>query len=161
MSETKSLCDLCLDREGCPFNPAPFGVISTCRKYISSASRSKATVDLQELIENREGLIFSEGTGHTFQLLTKAYHFLNHYNIHQELQDEVEELLRLNEIHENTVHLPDRLFEGFNYYASDVFNGGVFNLFNNIAPPGFYFGTLEGDGACYGWFKFEGGDFDE
>jgi hypothetical protein len=32
------------------------------------------------------------------------------------------------------------------------------DYFNSFAPEGFYFGTTEGDGACFGWFKYETGE---
>jgi len=37
--------------------------------------------------------------------------------------------------------------------AAYLWNEEVYNLFNHLAPAGYYFGSLEGDGACIGWFK--------
>ena len=36
-----------------------------------------------------------------------------------------------------------------------ILNEDIFNLFNEIAPDGYYFGNIEGDGACFGFFKYE------
>lgn len=41
--------------------------------------------------------------------------------------------------------------------ASELITSAI-DAFNNIAPPGMYFGTLEGDGADFGWWHFDNDD---
>jgi hypothetical protein len=38
--------------------------------------------------------------------------------------------------------------------ASYLFNETVFNFLNSICPKGYYFGSSEGDGALFGFFKY-------
>jgi len=56
--------------------------------------------------------------------------------------------------------VPDRLIDAFNdapdytveqMYAFDE----IIDWLEEIAPDGMVFGTQEGDGACYGWWKVE------
>lgn len=59
----------------------------------------------------------------------------------------------------------DRLiYESFNALvgeeSEDVINGllgEMFNLMEDLAPHDYYFGTIEGDGACFGYFPYESG----
>jgi len=35
----------------------------------------------------------------------------------------------------------------------------LINLMEDLAPVGYYFGTAEGDGACFGYFPFDEQDY--
>jgi hypothetical protein len=43
------------------------------------------------------------------------------------------------------------------YYFHDIV-AEVFDTLNEIAPEGFYFGSTEGDGSDFGWWRWEPAD---
>ena len=99
--------------------------------------------DLQELIKQKGGLIFSEGTLNLTHLLPTAYDVIVEFNLSDNIKEEIEKIF-------SNIDSQDKEEE-----ASYIFNEDIFNLFNDIAPEGFYFSSHPGDGACFGWWKVE------
>ena len=115
--------------------------------------------DLQELIIKKEGLIFSEGTLNLTHLLAAAYDLIVEFNLDSNLEKDIEKVFTNDEKNLPTYH---NQYYGYieipkdkEEEASYIFNEDIFNLFNDVAPEGFYFGNIEGDGACFGWFVIE------
>jgi hypothetical protein len=129
---------------------------------------------LQEVIINNGGFILSDGTLNLQHLLPKAYDLLSNYEIDKpELKQEILDCFELEyygadkefskeqfidkelSLFVEQYHGDAELMDDKQELASYLWNEDIFNLFNNIAPTGYYFGSSEGDGACIGWFKFE------
>lgn len=114
--------------------------------------------DLQRDICKKGGLILSDGTLNLEHLLPKAHDLLRDYNINPSLRKEIRKLFVVRgwengddmwtHVYHGRVRIKD------DEQASYLWNEDVYNYFNNIAPNGYYFGSLEGDGACIGWFKY-------
>lgn len=45
--------------------------------------------------------------------------------------------------------------DSFEERASEFLNEDLFDALNYFAPDGFYFGSTEGDGSCYGFWETE------
>ena len=119
--------------------------------------------DLQELIKQKGGLIFSEGTLNLTHLLPTAYDVIVEFNLSDNIKEEIEKIFSNTDSQDNEKNLPTFNNQYYGYItitedkeeeASYIFED-IFDLFNDIAPEGFYFGNLEGDGACFGWFVVE------
>ncbi len=121
--------------------------------------------DFQKTVRQHGGYIFSDGTLNLTHLLPKVYDLLLAYNIRNtELKKAIEDVFCNTDNEEE-----EKVFPTFNnqYYsrieipiekeedASYIFNEDVFNFFNDISPSGYYFGSSEGDGACFGWWTIE------
>src|SRR5206468_6757772 len=129
------------------------------------AEMSKVEQLKAEIIKHG-GFILSDGTLNLTHLLPKAYdlmvgaeldcetlkqYILAVFNVDAEdLQVIREHGLFFAQYHGMCKVAEDKQIE-----ASEIWNEDVFNLFNNISPEGFSFGSSEGDGACIGWFKYE------
>jgi len=120
--------------------------------------------DLQELIIKKEGLIFSEGTLNLTHLLSAVYDLIVEFNLDSNLEKDIEKVFTNTDPEDDEKNLPTYHNQYYGYIeipkdkeeeASYIFNEDIFDLFNDIAPEGFYFGNLEGDGACFGWFVVE------
>lgn len=110
----------------------------------------------QETVKKGEGFIFSEGTHNYQALLSKSYDLIINFNIRTHLRTEIEKALGnpkgesaerayfYNELPEYNIDL-----------LSSLWNDDVFYFFEDLTPKGYYFGTSEGDGSCFGWFKSE------
>ena len=115
----------------------------------------KTKKDLQELIIKKGGLIFSEGTLSLVHLLPAAYDLIVEFNLNSNLEKDIKKVFS-NTDTEPTYHnqyygyitIPEDKEEE----ASYIFNEDIFNL---MICAGIYFGNLEGDGACFGWFMIE------
>lgn len=107
---------------------------------------------LKKEIEQKEGLIFSTDTLKTDDLLTSAYSFLKAYELNEQLQKNIAEVFTEEPTNENYYYSRTEIKEGKEEESGYLFNEDVFNYFNEIAPDSYYFGTSEGDGACFGWF---------
>lgn len=129
---------------------------------------------LQADIRKREGYILSDGTLQNSTLLAKAFDLIVAYNFsaakRKNLLDEIARCFTWSNIEyqKDFAHLfPHASLDIPRFYsyceiveaqqedASWIWNESLYNLFNNIAPKGYYFGSSEGDGACIGWFKIE------
>lgn len=103
-----------------------------------------------------ENAVFSEGTLNLEHLLAKAYDFLKKRGYEGDLLGDILDCYEFDQEFSEK----DSLFTA-QYYswaklkdeekASWVWEK-VCDFFDSIAPEGYYFGTLEGDGACFGWF---------
>ena len=93
-------------------------------------------------LEAHEGYILSEGTLVPEDLLDVFVGFIvDEAQEGQALSDEL-----LDDYHEES------LFSWENYsWALEE----CYDILNELAPEGYYFGTMEGDGACFGFFKEE------
>jgi hypothetical protein len=49
----------------------------------------------------------------------------------------------------------ESLYEPLQEHLSILLNEEVFPKMDDIAPEGTYFGTLEGDGACFGFWRIQ------
>ncbi len=96
----------------------------------------------QDYISNDEGMVVSCDTLKTSDLLKKFAGIVYHYRLPfpnlrdldllmEEYSDQLDEIENANEV----------LHELFDY-------------FEDIAPTGFYFSSQEGDGACFGFWKY-------
>lgn len=120
--------------------------------------------DLQELIIKKEGLIFSEGTLNLTHLLPAAYNLIVEFNLDSNLEKDIEKVFTNTDPEDDELNLPTYHNQYYGYIiipedkeeeASYIFNEDIFNLFNDIAPEGYYFSSHSGDGACFGWFMME------
>lgn len=121
--------------------------------------------NLQKDIKKAEGYILSDGTCNLTHILPKCYDLIVAYNLRTDIKTEITKVFvntlattskeKLLPTFENQyysrIEIPDNKQEESGY----IFNELIFNYFNNISPKGFYFGSSEGDGACFGWFKIE------
>ena len=104
-----------------------------------------ARSNLQRLIRNRKGLVISEATHRVSDLLEAAYAVIKRFELQPDFKSDLFVLACKGE---------DELNHGDSREkASDMWNQEIVDYFNMIAPRGYYFGTHEGDGACFGWFK--------
>lgn len=122
--------------------------------------------ELQNDIKRNNGYILSDGTLNLQHLLPKAYDLIITYNLrgYRELLAEIRSCFV---IQEDTFHTIDgglfrlqyhgmaSLEESLMERASDIWNESIFNVFNELTPNHYYFGSSEGDGACIGWFQNE------
>jgi hypothetical protein len=121
--------------------------------------------DFRYYTKQNGGFILSDGTLNLQHLLAKAYDFIQHYQIEgkDELLDEIWNLYTFeNDIQDEKCDLFRFQFvswanlkddEESQMTASYIWNEDIYNLFNEISPVGFYFGSSESDGACIGWFE--------
>ena len=88
--------------------------------------------------------------------IPKAYDLLQAYNLNSNLEKDIESVFVgetptfYNQFYGNTKLNAEKQEE-----ASYIWDEDIYNFFNEIAPDGFYFGSSEGDGACFGFFKYE------
>lgn len=107
-------------------------------------------------VKQDNGYILSDGT-HDYQaLLCKSYDLLVNFNIRTHLKKEIEKALGLpKDASAERLYFYSELPEYDIDVLASLWNDDVFYLFEDLTPNGYYFGTLEGDGACFGWFKLE------
>lgn len=112
--------------------------------------------ELQKEIVEKDGIILSDGTLNIQHLLPKAYDLIQAYNLSDELEKAIEGVFVgeaptfYNQFYGQTI-----LHESKREEAEYLWNEDIYNLFNNLATEGFYFGSSEGDGACIGFFKYD------
>lgn len=134
---------------------------------------------LQQTIKKHGGYIFSDGTLNMLHLLTKAGDFITGWNLKISpksrhikpqaiyanivncMHGDKETISKLKQkktglfyeqYYGNIELKPDHEQDYSAHYVWDDFE----SLAQQIAPDGYYFGTSEGDGACIGFFKYEG-----
>jgi hypothetical protein len=105
-----------------------------------------------EMVVKKQGFIISEATMKVSDLLKVAHMILNAYSLNPALRVKIEELFQHFMVSAYDT-LSDELDLDRNEDASYLWNEEIFNYFNKLAPPNYYFGSHEGDGACYGWFE--------
>lgn len=139
--------------------------------------------ELQKNIVQNHGYIFSDGTLNLLHLLTKAGDLIDGYNLkakitkywtprYRDFLKQFQPTEYANEYEPDIMHqlakrkkslymaqyyglielIPDGQVEYGHYHLWDDFE----SYMNNIAPSGYYFGSSDGDGACIGWFRYEG-----
>lgn len=112
--------------------------------------------ELQKEIVGKDGIILSDGTLNIQHLLPKAYDLIQAYKLSDALEKAIEAVFIgeaptfYNQFYGDTKLNPNKEEE-----ANYLWNEDIFNLFNEITPDGFYFGSSEGDGACIGFFKYD------
>lgn len=89
------------------------------------------------------GFVVSDGTLNPFHLLESYFDILHRFHLEPSFKEEAKEILQKyfdgkeDEINMETV--------------SELIND-FYDYFNEVIPENFYFGSLEGDGACIGFF---------
>jgi hypothetical protein len=137
---------------------------------------------LQQDIKKHGGFIFSDGTCNLLHLLTKAGDLIDAYNLKSRKTDywtpRYKDFLKqfepteyakdtrpgiMQELKNRKISLfvaqyhgliqliPEKDVEYSHYLLWNDFE----SFMQRIAPKGYYFGTSEGDGACFGWFRFQ------
>jgi len=130
-----------------------------------------AIKDFQKTVRSFGGYVLSDGTCNLQHLLPKAFDLIRHYNLRGQavrIAHNIVTSFRFEEGYEfDPKHsgLFAAQYHGHATLIEDDFvcievnnwlwGESVCDFFNHIAPSGYYFGTSEGDGACYGWFKVE------
>ena len=104
--------------------------------------------DLKKDILLGKGFTFSQATLRAEDLLESAYNLIKGYNIRTPLRRELQEILAT--LDASGDFPPEKKEE-----AEYILNEDVFCLFEELAPPGYVFGALPGDGACFGWWEEE------
>ena len=107
-------------------------------------------------IISKDGLIVSTDTLKIDDILTSVYTLLESYDI------------RKNGLRKAIKACFDGIPNNHNYFYSQcsmkaereedaqyLFNETIYNFFNDICPKNFYFGNTEGDGALFGFFRYE------
>lgn len=105
-----------------------------------------------EQLQKGNGLVFSEGTLNVAELLCESYTFLKTFNMSKQLRNGISFMFN-KEPTSGNYFFGKVTLKVDEYEASEYLNESVFDYFNEVAPKGFYFGTLEGDGSCFGWWK--------
>lgn len=126
--------------------------------------------DLQKAIKENEGIILSDGTLNLEHLLSSAYDLIVSYNLKGNPNSHIQtktirndilecfvidgDFMKSNESLWRKVYYSEaKINEKAPYSPYDVWDD-VESYFQSLAPDGYYFGSLEGDGACIGWFKY-------
>lgn len=102
-----------------------------------------------------EGMVVSTDTLNVADLLTTYYQLIQDYN----LSDEMAKTIRVFFDEEPTVinyfYSKCHLLSEKEEEAQMFLNEELFDFLSDIAPDGYYFGNTEGDGACFGFFKYK------
>lgn len=126
--------------------------------------------ELQKTIKEHEGFILTNGTLNLEHLLASAYDLIVTYNLmgnpnsHIQAQTIRHDILDCFVIDGNFSKNKDSLYEKV-YYNDATINekapyspydvwDDVANYFQSLAPKDYYFGSLEGDASCIGFFKY-------
>lgn len=110
---------------------------------------------LQKIIRDGKGFILSTGTLNLEHLLPKAYDVIISYRIYSlyPLAHKIAEVIK----YKGGVPASTACYYGYTEISNEeeagyLWHEDVFNMFNELAPKGYYFGSQEGDGACIGWW---------
>lgn len=124
---------------------------------------------LQTGITSKGGFILSDGTCNLNHLLPKAYDLIVGAELSESLAKDILNVFYIKPEDKEMIGIYGLFNAQYNDFckipedkeieASEIWNESIYNLFNNIAPYGYYFGSSEGDGACFGWFQFESDSF--
>lgn len=115
----------------------------------------KSAQDLRDDISAHDGLILSDGTLNLEHLLPKAYDFIKGFNLSEDIAADIESVFTGEEpTSYNRFYGFAKLDPMREEEACYLWNDDIYNLFNDIAPAGFYFGSQDGDGALIGWFSY-------
>jgi hypothetical protein len=119
--------------------------------------------DLQKEIRQKEGIIFSEATLKNEHLLTSAYDLMVAYNMRTPLKQDIEKVFSNTDKEDEEKLLPtytNQFYSRITIPENKQEEAGyiweeVFDYFNNICPANYFFGATDGDGACFGFFKYD------
>jgi hypothetical protein len=104
--------------------------------------------DLRKDILQEKGFTFSQATLRPGDLLKSAYELFKEYDIRTPLRQQIKELLAT--IDSNGDFPPEIIEE-----AEDLLYEDVFYFLEELAPEGYFFGNLPGDGSHFGWWPDE------
>lgn len=123
---------------------------------------------IQKIIIEDEGYIFSVDTLNNQHLLAKTYNLLSQYGLNEDLQKKIVGVFTFKHDDDSFFSDEDEIdlwyLQYYNqayitdekqYEADEIWNEDIFNYLNEISPSGYYFGSSDGDGSCFGWFKYE------
>ena len=136
---------------------------------------TKGFEGFKQFTTKNEGYLLSDGTLNNLHLLTKAYDFIDLWELESsritELKQDILKCFKATEYdnyviegknlfmqqYHSEIELKsyDEMQEEYGWSHDYLWNEDVFNFLSNISPDNYYFGSSEGDGACIGWFKFE------
>ena len=127
------------------------------KNEVISMSKRTLTADIRDVIKRYGGYVFSEGTLNPLHLLAKAHDMMKQYRVNAELRKKVRSVFevrgwRAGEDLQTHVYYGRAKIKD-DELASYLWNEDIFDYFNTVAPRGSYFGSHEGDGACFGWWK--------
>jgi len=113
--------------------------------------RNNGVKTLQDLIVSRGGLVVSTDTLRPDHLVNAFGHNLViHYQLpfpnYRDLS------LMLDEYSKQLDNLPDQ-DQAFQDQVGELLDE-LYIYFDSIAPDGYYFGSQEGDGACFGFWQY-------
>ena len=141
---------------------------------------TKGFEGFKQYVTKNEGYLFSDGTLNNLHLLTKAYDFIDLWELESpritELKQDILKCFKStneDDINENSslymqqyysqieLKTYEEMQDEYGWTDSDVWYEDIHNFFQSISPDNYSFGSSEGDGACIGWFKFEDEDITE
>ena len=116
---------------------------------------------LQKTIKDLGGFVFSVDTLDTVQLLAKSYDVMRAYGIKTSLVKEIAKAIGYDPRRDPDCALlslyANNLGPALDYETQLCLLNEAFDLFEEISPSHYYFGSQEGDGACFGWWLEEEG----
>lgn len=104
--------------------------------------------DLQKEIKKNEGMTVSTGTLLNYDLLERFGEVIKKYRINDALVRDIDEIFETYS--EDEINYPTGEWSDL---ISWLINEDIFNILNEVAPEGYYFGTLEGNGSCFGFWR--------
>ena len=110
-------------------------------------------IDLIHKIALNEGMVISHGTLRIESLLVKIYYLLIQYGLSKNIQKNIEDLFSCPPLNINYNYGLCYMLHNKKDKAEELFNEDIFRYLNSIAPIGYYFGSHENDGSCFGFFK--------
>lgn len=109
---------------------------------------------VQEIIA-KNGLVISEATLKTDDLLSTYYQLIKDYHLSGKVMNEISQFFDEEPTTINYFYGVCHIFREKEEEAREYLNDFLYDFFNEICPEGYYFGNTEGDGACFGFFKCE------
>lgn len=111
---------------------------------------------LQQTIRNEEGIILSTDTLNVQHLLPAVYDMIVGYNLRTNIKKQIQEVFEGDEpTFSNQFYGKATIPESKHDEARQLFDEDVWDYMNDCAPAGYYFGCMDGDGACIGFFQCE------
>ena len=111
--------------------------------------------NLVKKIIAEEGLVVSTDTLNVADLLTTYYQLIQDYNLSDEMAKTIKGFFDKEPTVTNYFYSRCKLLPEKEEEAQMFLNEDLFDFLNDIAPDDYYFGNTDGDGACFGFFKYE------
>lgn len=117
--------------------------------------------ELHSLIRENSGLVVSDGSLRTVDIIVRLYDFMVVSDINDELRSKILSFIIIEnsnyekgsslevESYYDRLHLPEHK----EYEATEFLNDEVYPYLNSLSPNGYYFGSNEGSSSCIGWFE--------